>query len=126
MRNNISINNLDSLYSQGQASFIKDMLKEKADKGQNVVYSINGNIIILTANEAMWLYEKLSNGLDESDIAILSQTASQGGNIVYELDHQYLTIPAQHVLDMFNNINVFHNSTSNAHFFLNEPSVKYE
>ena len=80
------------------------MLKEKAEKGQNVVYSINGNILILTAYEAMWLYEKLSQGLDDDDITLLTQVASQGGNMVYEFNHQQLTIPAQHVLDLFNDM----------------------
>ena len=99
----IRISDLSDIYSAGVKNFAENLLKAKAEKGETVVYSVDGQIIKLKANDALWIYEKLSNGLADWEVSFLSDKASRGEDMQYWLeDNQTLVIPARLVLDLFN------------------------
>ena len=51
MADNIRLQDFGSIYSQGLKPFIEDFLKEKAESGESLVYSIEGKIIELEASD---------------------------------------------------------------------------
>ena len=101
MGNTIRISDLSDIYSAGVKNFAENLLKAKAEKGETVVYSVDGQIIKLKANDALWIYEKLSKGLADWEVSFLSDKASKGEDMQYRLeDNQTLVIPARLVLDL--------------------------
>jgi len=104
MNSNIKISNLESIYNNGLKVFTEDFLKEKAEKKQNVVYSINGQIVKLSADDVCWLYMKLKNGLEDWEVNLLNEVSERGDNMVYNFDDQKIEIPASVVLDLFDRL----------------------
>ena len=83
-------------------NFAENLLKSKAEKGENVVYSVDGQIVKLKASDALWIYESLSRGLANWEVEYLSERAAKGEDMRYWLeDNQTLVIPARLVLDLF-------------------------
>ena len=98
----IRISDLSDIYAAGVKNFAENLLKSKAEKGENVVYSIDGQIVKLKASDALWIYESLSRGLENWEIEYLSEKAAKGEDMSYWLeDNQTLVIPASLVLDLF-------------------------
>jgi hypothetical protein len=98
----IRISDLSDIYAAGVKNFAENLLKSKAEKGENVVYSIDGQIVKLKASDALWIYESLSRGLEQWEIDYLSDRAAKGEDMRYWLeDNQTLVIPARLVLDLF-------------------------
>ena len=98
----IRISDLSDIYAAGVKNFAENLLKSKAEKGENVVYSIDGQIVQLKASDALWIYESLSRGLEQWEIDYLSDRAAKGEDMRYWLeDNQTLVIPARLVLDLF-------------------------
>lgn len=98
----IRIDDLSDIYAAGVKNFAENLLKSKAEKGENVVYSVNGQIVKLKASDALWIYESLSRGLENWEIEYLSEKAAKGEDMSYWLeDNQTLVIPASLVLDLF-------------------------
>ena len=98
----IRISDLSEIYTAGVKNFAENLLKSKAEKGENVVYSVDGQIVKLKASDALWIYESLSRGLAQWEIDYLSDRASKGEDMRYWLeDNQTLVIPARLVLDLF-------------------------
>ncbi|MBR5717260.1 MAG: hypothetical protein IKX59_11785 [Bacteroidales bacterium] len=105
MANNIRIQDLGFLYAQGLKQFIEGFLKEKAESGESLVYSIYGRIIELDASDVLWLYTKLSEGPEPWEIDLLQGLAKEGKDIVYNFSNeQTLKVPAAAVLDFLDNI----------------------
>ena len=103
MDNRIRISDLSEIYAAGVKNFAENLLKSKAEKGETVVYSVDGQIIKLKARDALWIYESLSRGLSDWEVGFLSDKASRGEDMEYWLeDNQTLVIPARLVLDLFN------------------------
>ena len=103
MDNRIRISDLSEIYAAGVKNFAENLLKSKAEKGETVVYSVDGQIIKLKASDALWIYESLSRGLANWEVEFLSDKASRGEDMEYWLeDNQTLVIPARLVLDLFN------------------------
>ena len=98
----IRISDLSDIYAAGVKNFAENLLKSKAEKGENVVYSIDGQIVKLKASDALWIYESLSRGLEQWEIDYLSDRAAKGEDMRYWLeDNQTLVIPARLVLNLF-------------------------
>jgi len=98
----IRISDLSDIYAAGVKSFAENLLKSKAEKGETVVYSVDGQIVKLKASDALWIYESLSKGLANWEIEYLSQRAAKGEDMHYWLeDDQTLVIPARLVLELF-------------------------
>ena len=98
----IRINDLSDIYAAGVKDFAENLLKSKADKGETVVYSVDGQIVKLKASDALWIYESLSRGLSNWEVEYLSEKADRGEDMHYWLeDNQSLVIPARLVLDLF-------------------------
>ena len=105
MANNIRIQDFSSIYGQGLKSFIEDFLKEKAESGESLVYSIQGKIIELEASDVLWIYTKLSKGPMLWEIELLNSLAKRGEDIRYEFSNrQTLSVPARAVLDLLDSI----------------------
>ena len=98
----IRINDLTEIYAAGVKNFAENLLKTKAEKGQTVAYSVDGQIVKLKAGDALWIYERLSNGLKPWEVKLLKDKAEKGEDMQYWLeDEQTLIIPARLVLDLF-------------------------
>ena len=98
----IRISDLSDIYAAGVKNFAENLLKSKAEKGENVVYSVDGQIVKLKASDALWIYESLSRGLANWEVEYLSERAAKGEDMRYWLeDNQTLVIPARLVLDVF-------------------------
>lgn len=98
----IRISNLSEIYAAGVKNFAENLLKSKAEKGETVVYSVDGQIVKLKAGDALWIYEKLSNGLKQWEVELLMDRAEKGEDMHYWLeDGQTMVIPARLVLDLF-------------------------
>ena len=98
----IRISDLSDIYAAGVKNFAENLLKSKAEKGENVVYSVDGQIVKLKASDALWIYESLSRGLANWEVEYLSERAAKGEDMRYWLeDNQTLVIPARLVLDLF-------------------------
>ena len=98
----IRISDLSEIYAAGVKSFAENLLKSKAEKGETVVYSVDGQIVKLKAEDALWIYEKLSNGLEQWEVGLLMDRAEKDEDMQYWLeDGQTLVIPARLVLDLF-------------------------
>jgi hypothetical protein len=98
----IRISNLSEIYAAGVKNFAENLLKSKAEKGETVVYSVDGQIVKLKAEDALWIYEKLSNGLKQWEVELLMDRAEKGEDMHYWLeDGQTMVIPARLVLDLF-------------------------
>lgn len=105
MGNRIRISNLSDIYAAGVEHFAESLLKAKAEKGQSVVYSVDGQIITLKAGDALWIYNKLTNGLEDWEVDLLSKRAAEGEDMEYWLEgNQTLVIPAKVVLDLFDKL----------------------
>jgi hypothetical protein len=101
----IRINDLSEIYDAGVKTFAESLLKSKARKGESVVYSVGGQIVQLKASDALWIYERLSNGLEDWEVSFLSKKAEKGEDMHYRLeDDQTLVIPARLVLDLFEHL----------------------
>lgn len=97
----IRISDLSEIYEIGIKDFAENLLKEKAERGETVVYSIDGQIVKLKASDALWIYDKFTNGIEEWEEKILKETAERGGDMHYWFDDQTLIIPARLVLNLF-------------------------
>lgn len=101
-RMSIRINDFSDIYAAGIKDFAEILLKDKAEKGETVVYSINGQVVTLKAGDALWIYEKLAKGLDDWEVDFLKKRAAEGESMHYPLTgNQTLDIPALLVLDLF-------------------------
>ena len=97
----IRIDNLRNLYAKGIKHCAEKLLRAKAEKGENVVYSIDGQIVKLKASDALWLYDKLKIGIQDKEFEILQNRAAKGEDMQYRLEgDQTFVIPAQLVLDL--------------------------
>lgn len=83
----IKISDLDAIYQEGARNFTEEFLKNKAAKGESVVYSVGGQIVKLKAEEALRLYRDVTNGLRPEDMDLLSKS-----------------IPAELVQDLFDRL----------------------
>ena len=83
----IKISDLDAIYREGARNFTEEFLKNKAAKGESVVYSVGGQIVKLKAEEALRLYRDVTNGLRPEDMDLLSKS-----------------IPAELVQDLFDRL----------------------
>ena len=102
MDKTIRISDLSEIYAAGVKNFAEHLLKSKAEKGETVVYSVDGQIVRLKASDALWIYESLSKGLEKWEIEFLTDKAEKGEDMHYWLeDEQTLVIPARLVLDLF-------------------------
>lgn len=98
----IRISDLSEIYAAGVKNFAENLLKSKAEKGESVVYSVGGQIVKLKAGDALWIYEKLSTGLEQWEVRLLTDRAEKEEDMKYWLeDGQTLVIPARLVLDLF-------------------------
>ena len=98
----IRISDLSGIFSAGVRNFVESLLKSKAEENDTVAYSVNGQIVTLKAQDALWIYEKLSKGLKEWEVNLLTDVAARGEDMHYRLqDGQVLVIPAKLVLDLF-------------------------
>lgn len=105
MEKTIRISDLSAIFETGVRNFAENLLKAKAEKGETVVYSIDGQIVRLHASDALWIYKKILDGLDPWEIDFLREKASKGEDMKYWLEgDQTLQIPARLVLDLFNRI----------------------
>lgn len=102
MDKRIRISDLSEIYAAGVKNFAENLLKSKAAKGETVAYSVDGQIVKLKAGDALWIYEKLSNGLKPWEVELLKGRAEKNEDMEYWLeDGQTLVIPARLVLDLF-------------------------
>lgn len=102
MDNRIRISDLSEIYAAGVKNFAENLLKSKAEKGETVVYSVDGQIVRLKASDALWIYESLAKGLEDWEVKFLTEKADKGEDMHYWLaDNQTLVIPARLVLDLF-------------------------
>lgn len=98
----IKLNDFNDIYATGAKNFTESLLKSKAEKGETVVYSINGQVVTLKASDALWIYESLARGLGEWEIKYLKEKAAKREDMCYRLaGAQTLVIPALLVLDLF-------------------------
>ena len=98
----IRIGDLSEIYEAGVKNFAETLLKSKAEKGETVVYSVDGQIVKLKAGDALWIYESLEKGLEPWEVTFLKNQAENGEDMRYWLeDRQTLVIPAKLVLDLF-------------------------
>ena len=101
----IRISDLSNIFEAGVRNFAENLLKSKAEKGEAVVYSIDGQIVKLQASDALWIYESLTKGLEPWEVDFLKDKASRGEDMHYWLEgNQTLAIPARLVLELFNRI----------------------
>lgn len=101
----IRICDLSAIFEAGVKNFTENLLKTKAEKGETVVYSIDGQIVKLQASDALWIYRKILSGLYPWEEDILKKRAAAGEDMQYRLEgDQALQIPARLVLDLFNRI----------------------
>lgn len=102
MDREIRISDLSEIYDIGIKDFAENLLKAKAERGETVVYSIDGQIVKLKASDALWIYDKFTNGLKDWEVKLLKDTAARGEDMHYWLeDNQTLIIPARLVLNLF-------------------------
>ena len=105
MEKTIRISDLSAIFEAGIKNFTENLLKSKAEKGENVVYSINGQIVKLHASDALWIYRKILRGLDPFEKDYLKERAAAGEDMHYRLEgDQTLALPARLVLELFNRI----------------------
>jgi len=104
MANNIRLQDFGAIYDQGLIPFIQNFLRKKAEAGESLVYSIEGQIIELDAADVLWVYEKFSKGAEPWEIKLLQQHAQSGEPMVYCFSNQQITIPASTVLDLLKRI----------------------
>ena len=103
MEKTIRISDLSAIFEAGVKNFAENLLKTKAEKGETVVYSIDGQIIKLQASDALWIYKKILRGLEPWEVEFLTDKASRGEDMKYWLEgSQTLAIPARLVLELFN------------------------
>lgn len=83
----------------------EDFLKEKAESGESLGYSIEGKIIELEASDVLWIYTKLSQGPEQWEIDYLKDLAKKGEDITYDFNNQEVSVPTNAVLELLDNIN---------------------
>lgn len=102
MDKTIRIDNLRTIYTSGVKHFAENLLKSKAEKGENVVYFVDGKVVRLKASDALWLFDKMKIGIQDKEIKLLQNRAAKGEDMKYRLeDNQTLVVPAQLVLELF-------------------------
>lgn len=100
MGNDVRIQDLSSIYEQGLKPFIENFLREKAEKGESLVYSLEGKIIELSAADVLWIYTKLSEGPEPWELNLLLETADRGADMVYNFANHEVSIPAASILQL--------------------------
>jgi len=104
MANSIRLQDFGVIYDQGLVPFIQNFLKKKAESGESLVYSIDGNIIELNASDVLWVYDKFSKGAEPWEIELLKKHDQSGEPMEYCFSNQKISIPAKAVLDLLNRI----------------------
>jgi len=80
--------------------FIFDILTEKAQREEDVVYSFDGRNITLSAYDAKWIYNKLYSGIEDWEWQLLTELATNDEDMIYYFDTQDVAIPARNVLSI--------------------------
>lgn len=79
----VSSVNIDRLVESGRRNFAETVLRDKLDRNESVIYSIEGQVVEFSPQDVLWLYGHLQRELGNGEISILRDMASQGFEMRY-------------------------------------------
>ena len=95
----ISSVDIDRLVNQiGIRKFSETVLRDKMERGESVVYSINGKIETFSSSDILWLYDSFHRDLEDWEIKLLKELADRGEDIYYANGKHF---PAEMILKLY-------------------------
>lgn len=94
----VSSVNIDRLVESGIRNFAETVLRDKLERNESVIYSIEGQVVEFSPEDVLWLYDNLKRELDYYEVVYLRDLASRGES------HDYgggLVFPASMVLRLY-------------------------
>lgn len=90
---------IDTFINQiGIREFSETVLRDKMQRGESVVYSINGRIEKFSSSDVLWLYENFQRDLEDWEINFLRECADVGEDVYYPNGKHF---PAEMVLKLY-------------------------
>ena len=90
--------NIDQLVETGIKHFAETVLRDKLERKESVIYSIDGRVVEFSPQDVLWLYENLRRPLEEWEINHLMNLARQGLEQHYSNEKHF---PAAMVLRLY-------------------------
>ena len=94
----VSSVNIERLVESGRRNFAETVLRDKLERNESVVYSIEGQVVEFTTQDVLWLYENLQRELSIREIELLEEKAR------LDKDQEYINgmhFPAKMVLKLY-------------------------
>ena len=79
----VSSVNIERLVESGRRDFAETVLRDKLDRNESVIYSIEGQVVEFSPEDVLWLYANLQRELEDWEIPILRDLASRGLEMRY-------------------------------------------
>lgn len=98
----ISSVNVDRIVETiGIKKFSETVLRDKVERNESVVYSIEGRVEEFTPEDILWLYEQFQRELEDREIEHLKQLAKNGEEQYYYFSDDIKHFPASMILRLY-------------------------
>ena len=94
----VSSVNIERLVESGRRDFAETVLRDKLERNESVVYSIEGQVVEFSPEDVLWLYANLQRELEDWEIPILRDLASRGLEMRYYNGKHF---PASMILKLY-------------------------